>query len=48
MKLYKELLKDIKFIIIKSSIYYNKKRLKKLTLKKRDSVYFLRKNIKIR
>jgi hypothetical protein len=44
--LYKELLQDIKFIINKSLIYYNKKRLRGLTLLERDLVYLLRKNIK--
>jgi hypothetical protein len=44
--LYKELSRDIKFIIIKSLIYYNKKRIKGLTLLKRDLIYLLWKNIK--
>jgi hypothetical protein len=39
--LYKELLQDIKFLINKSIIYYNKKRLKGLTLLKGDLVYLL-------
>jgi hypothetical protein len=46
--LYKELLRDIKFIINKLLIYYNKKRLRELTLLKRDLVYLLQKNIKIK
>jgi hypothetical protein len=44
--LYKELSQDIKFIINKSLIYYNRKRLREPTLKKRDLVYLLWKNIK--
>jgi anaerobic ribonucleoside-triphosphate reductase len=44
--LYKELLQDIKFIINKSLIYYNKKRLRGPTLLEGDLVYLLRKNIK--
>jgi hypothetical protein len=39
--LYKELLQDIKFIINKSLIYYNKKRLKGPTLIEGDLVYLL-------
>jgi hypothetical protein len=41
IELYKELLRDIKFIIIKSLIYYNKKRSKRSFLKERDSIYLL-------
>jgi hypothetical protein len=44
--LYKELLRDIEFIATKLLIYYNKKRLRGLTLQKRDLVYLLQKNIK--
>jgi hypothetical protein len=44
--LYKELSRDIEFITNKSSIYYNKKRIRGLTLSERDLVYLLRKNIK--
>jgi hypothetical protein len=44
--LHGELSWDIKFIINKSSIYYNKKRIKGLTLLKRDLIYLLWKNIK--
>jgi hypothetical protein len=44
--LYKELSWDIKFIINKSLIYYNKKRIKELTLLKGNLVYLLWKNIK--
>jgi hypothetical protein len=39
--LYKELLQDIKFIINKSLIYYNKKRLRGLILLEGDLVYLL-------
>ena len=47
-ELYKKLSRNIKFIIIRSVIYYNSKRVKKLIFKKRDVVYLLRKNIKIK
>jgi hypothetical protein len=46
--LYKELSRNIEFIINKSLIYNNRKRLKGLTLKERDLVYLLRKNIRIK
>jgi hypothetical protein len=46
--LHKELLQDIKFIINKSIMYYNKKRLKGPTLLEGDLVYLLQKNIKIK
>jgi hypothetical protein len=46
--LHKELSQDIKFIATKSLIYYNKKRLKGLTLRGRDLIYLLWKNIKIK
>jgi hypothetical protein len=44
--LHKELSQDIKFIINKSLIYYNRKRLKGSTLRRGDLVYLLQKNIK--
>jgi hypothetical protein len=44
--LHKELSQDIKFIINKSLIYYNKKRLRGPTLLEGDLVYLLWKNIK--
>jgi hypothetical protein len=44
--LYKELSQDIEFIATKSSMYYNKKRIRGLTLLKEDLVYLLWKNIK--
>jgi hypothetical protein len=46
ISLHKELSRDIKFMTIRSFIYYNRKRLKELTLKEDDPVYLLRKNIK--
>jgi hypothetical protein len=46
--LHEELSRDIKFIINKSSMYYNRKRLKGLTLSEGDLIYLLRKNIKIK
>jgi hypothetical protein len=39
--LYKELSRNIEFITTKSLIYYNKKRLKGLTLQERDLIYLL-------
>jgi hypothetical protein len=39
--LHKELFKDIEFIIIKSFLYYNFKRVKESTLKEGDPVYLL-------
>lgn len=47
-KLYKKLLRDIKFIIIRSTIYYNFKRIKEPIFKERDAIYLLKKNIKIK
>jgi hypothetical protein len=44
--LHKELSQDIKFIINKLLMYYNKKRLRGPTLLERDLVYLLQKNIK--
>jgi hypothetical protein len=44
--LHKELSQDIEFIINKSSMYYNRKRLKGPTLQEGDLVYLLWKNIK--
>ena len=45
--LYKELSLDIKFIVIRSAIYYNKKHNIGPILKEGEKVYLLRKNIKI-
>jgi hypothetical protein len=39
--LYKKLSRDIKFITIKSSLYYNSKRVKRSTLKEGDPIYLL-------
>jgi hypothetical protein len=44
--LHEELSRDIEFLINKSSIYYNKKRIRGPTLLERDLVYLLWKNIK--
>jgi hypothetical protein len=44
--LYEEFSRDIEFITNKSLMYYNKKRLRGLTLSEGDLVYLLRKNIK--
>jgi hypothetical protein len=46
--LHDELSKDIEFIAIRSSIYYDKKRSRGPSLEKGDPVYLLRKNIKIK
>ena len=40
--------KDIEFITIKLTIYYNFKKIREPILKKKNSVYLLRKNIKIK
>jgi hypothetical protein len=40
-KLHKKLARDIEFIAIRLSIYYNSKRLRELNLKKGDLVYLL-------
>ena len=45
--LHKELKQDIKFLLNYSVFYYNKYHAGALTLKERDKVYFLQKNIKI-
>ena len=45
--LHKELSSDIKFIIVQSATYYNKKHSVGPALKEGEKVYFLRKNIKI-
>ena len=44
--LHEQLASDIKFLIYKSVIYYNKKRKKEPHLKKKDRIYLFRKNIK--
>lgn len=46
--MYKKLIKNIKFIVIRASLYYDKIKLKELNLKEEDSVYLVRKNIKIK
>jgi hypothetical protein len=46
--LHEELSRDIKFITNKSLMYYNKKRIRGLTLSEGDLIYLLRKNIKIK
>ena len=47
-KLYQELSRDIEFIATRLIIYYNSKRIRGLIFLKRDLVYLLRKNIKIK
>ena len=44
--LHKMLQRDIKFASERSAVYHNKKRDRGLTLKKRDKVYLLHRNIK--
>ena len=46
-KLHKELQTDIKFLLYHSAFYHNQYHAGALTLKKRDKVYLLQKNIKI-
>jgi hypothetical protein len=46
--MYEEFSRDIEFIANKLSIYYNKKRIKELTLSRGDLIYLLWKNIKIK
>ena len=48
LDLHKELAQDIAFLAIRSAKYYNSKRLKRLTFKKGDKVYLLRRNLKIK
>ena len=45
--LYEQLADDIKFLIYRSVIYYDKKYKKRPHLKKKDRIYLFRKNIKI-
>ena len=45
-KFHKELLRDIKFLLQRSVIYYNKKRLEGPRLQEKDKIYLLRRNIK--
>ena len=45
--LYEQLVQKLRFFLVKSALYYNKKRNKNITLKKRNKIYLLRKNIKI-
>lgn len=47
-ELYEELVRDNKFIVIRVNLYYDKKSLKKLNLKKKDSIYLFKKNIKMK
>ena len=44
--LHEMLQRDIKFTSERSAVYHNKKRDRELTLKERDKVYLLRRNIK--
>jgi hypothetical protein len=45
--LHQELTRDIEWMLLRSSAYYNSKRLGGLRLRERDQVYLLRRNIKI-
>jgi hypothetical protein len=45
--LHQKLTRDIEWMSLRSSIYYNSKRLEGPRLKKGDQVYLLRRNIKI-
>ena len=44
---HEQLASDIKFLIYKSAIYYNKKRKKNSHLKNNNKIYLFKKNIKI-
>ena len=44
---YEQFVNNIKFLIYKSAIYYDKKRKKKPHLKKKNKIYLFKKNIKI-
>ena len=44
--MYKELKKDIEFLLHRSAFYYNQHRFRESILKKKDKVYLLWKNIK--
>ena len=46
--MYKKLQKNIQFLSKRSALYVNKKKDRESTLKKRDKVYLLRQNIKIK
>ena len=46
-KLHKELQKNIEFLLHYSALYHNQYHAEALTLKKRDKVYLLQKNIKM-
>ena len=45
--LHEQLAQELRFLLVKSALYYNKKRNKNITLKKGNKIYLLRKNIKI-
>ena len=45
--LHGQLVQELRFFLVKSALYYNKKRNKDITLKKGDKIYLLRRNIKI-
>ena len=39
--------RELRFFSVKSAVYYNKKRNKDITFKKKNKVYLLRRNVKI-
>jgi hypothetical protein len=44
--LHQELIRDIEWMLLRSSMYYNSKRLEGSRLKEGDQIYLLRRNIK--
>ena len=40
------MVQELRFLLIKNALYYNKKRNKGIILKKKNKIYLLRKNIK--
>ena len=45
--MHEQLAQELRFLLTKSALYYNKKRNKGIIFKKKNKVYLLRKNIKI-
>ena len=44
--LHEQLIQELRFLLVKSALYYNKKRNKDITFKKRNKIYLLRRNVK--
>ena len=45
--LHEQLAQELRFLLVKNALYYDKRRNKDITFKKGDKVYLLRKNVKI-